>query len=41
VMPIEVVRGLEGEERPHAHDEGPEHLIANVEIVVGIATGFA
>jgi hypothetical protein len=31
---VEVVRGLEREERAHAHNDGAEYFIANVEVVV-------
>jgi hypothetical protein len=34
---VEVVRRLEGKERRHTHDEGPENFIADVEVVVGEA----
>jgi len=33
-MAVEVVCGLEGEERADAHHDGAERLIANVEVVV-------
>src|SRR5262249_61579714 len=35
---IEVVRGSEGEEGGHTHDDRAEHLVVDVEIVVGEAT---
>jgi hypothetical protein len=34
---VEVVRGLEREERAHAHNDGAAYFIANVEVVVSEA----
>ena len=34
---IEIVGGVEGEERGYADDDGPEDLIAEVEVVMGEA----
>src|SRR5262249_13177929 len=36
-VPVEVIRRLEGKECRHAHHEGPENFIADVEVVVGEA----
>src|SRR5215831_17732472 len=40
-VPVEVVRGLEGEERCHTHDHGPQDFIADVEVVVSEAVLLA
>jgi len=37
---VEVVCCFEGEERAHAHDEGTEHFVANVEVVMGEAAAL-
>ena len=36
VVPVQVVRRLKRQERPDTQDEGAEHLVANVEVVVGV-----
>src|SRR5262249_51845683 len=41
VVPVEVIRGLEGKEGRHPHDHRAEHLVANVEVVVGEAALLA
>src|SRR5215471_8676718 len=41
VVPVEVIRGLKGKERRHPHDHGPEHFVADVEIVVSEAALLA
>src|SRR5262249_61681515 len=40
-VPVEVVRGLEGEERRHPHDHGAHDFIADVEVVVSEAALLA
>src|SRR5262245_33058896 len=40
-VPVEIIGRLEGKEGRHAHDHGPEHLIADVEVVVGEAALLA
>ena len=39
-MAVEVVCGLEWKERAHAHHDGAEHFIADVEVVVGEAAAL-
>ena len=39
VVAIQVVRGLEGEVRAHAHGHGADHGITDVEIVMQVARG--
>src|SRR5438876_2352863 len=36
VVPVEIVRRLKREERPDAENEGAEHLVANVEVVMRV-----
>src|ERR1700724_1883987 len=38
---VEIVSGLEGEERAHTHHHRTENLIADVEVVVGVAAALA
>ena len=38
---VEIVSGLEGEERGHTHHHRTENLIADVEVVVGVAAALA
>ena len=35
-MTVDPVARWEGEKRTHAHDDGAEHFIANVEVIVSI-----
>src|SRR5258708_32618413 len=39
-MTVEPVRGMEGEERCHANDNRPEHLVPDIEVVMGEAAGL-
>src|SRR4249919_1189233 len=41
LWPIEIVGGLEGEERGHPHHHRTENLVADVEVVVGEAATLA
>jgi hypothetical protein len=40
-VPVEAVRGLEGEERRHPHNDGAQDFVADVEVVVGEAALLA
>jgi len=37
VMPVDVIGGLERQEGSHAQDEGAEHVVADVEVIVRVA----
>ena len=41
VMAVQVVCDLERQEGTHAHCQGSQHFVTNVEVVVGVATALS
>ena len=40
VVPVQVIGGVKGKEGSHAHHHGPQHLVAEIEVVVGKAAAL-